>query len=64
MQIPLFIIIHKSFWKSMNESYRLQKRNNFHKESLPVEVNSRKRFAAKRIKKQGKNLKYKTLIKF
>jgi len=50
MQIPLFIIIHKSFWKSMNESYRLQKRNKFHKESLLVELNSR----SSTPQKQGK----------
>jgi len=34
----------------MNESYRLQKRNKFHKESLPVELNSR----SSTPQKQGK----------
>ena len=40
MQIPLSIIIHKRFSKAINESYCLQKRNKFHKETLPVKVNS------------------------
>jgi len=34
----------------MNESYCLQKRNKFHKESLPVELNSR----SSTPQKQGK----------
>ena len=63
VQILLSIIIHKSFWKSMNESYRLQKRNKFHKQAFPHKVISRSPAGMQTVKNKAGRGKTDILIK-